>query len=71
MGNTYETDGIDKRNEIALALQASVAMKSLGNLIACRSWLQARLALREVKMRVDDLSKTVTQGSAPASKEPA
>lgn len=62
MGNTYETDGIETRDVLALTVQAATTVKSLGNLIACRSWLQARLALREVWQQVEGLSKTIEKG---------
>lgn len=62
MGGTYEGDGIEKRDEIALALMAAVLVKSAGNLIGCRSWLVARLTLREIRQRVDELEKTITAG---------
>ena len=63
MGSTYETDGIEKRDEIGLALQAAVLVKTLGNMFACRSWLVARLALQELRLRVDELAKTIETGS--------
>lgn len=63
MGSTYETDSIKPRDEIALALQAAVLVKSAGNLIGCHSWLVARLTLQEVRQRVDELEKTIAAGS--------
>ena len=63
MGGTYETDGIEKRDEIGLALQAAVLVKSAGNLVGCRSWLVARLSLKELRQRVDELAKAIEAGS--------
>ena len=63
MGSTYETDGVSDRDEIALALEAAMAVKALGNLIGCHSWLGARLALRELRHGVDKLAKTIEAGS--------
>jgi hypothetical protein len=63
MGSTYETDSIEKRDEIGLALQAAILVKSAGNLVGCRSWLVARLTLKELRQRVDELAKTIEAGS--------
>lgn len=35
MGNTYETDGVNDRDEIMLTLQAAIVTRALGNLIGC------------------------------------
>jgi len=63
VGRTYETDSIEKRDEIGLALQAAVLVQSVGTLVGCRSWLVARLTLEEVRQRVDELAKTIEAGS--------
>jgi hypothetical protein len=63
MGNTYETDRISDRDEIALALAAAMTVKTLGNMIGCHSWLTARLSLRELLGQVDKLTETIRAGS--------
>ena len=63
MGSTYETDGIEKRDEIVLTMQAAILVKSSGNLVRCRSWLVARLALKELRQSIDELAKTIEAGS--------
>ena len=63
MGSTYETDGIESRDTVALTVQVACVVKTLGNLIACKSWLQARLALREAAEMMDRLAKMVEAGS--------
>ena len=68
MGRTYETDRIEKRDEITLALQAAVLIKSAANMIGCGSWLVARLALKELYQRVDELTKTIEAGSKETDK---
>jgi len=63
MGSTYETDSIEKRDEIGLALQAAMIVKELGSLVGCGSWLVARLTLKELRQRIDALAKTIEAGS--------
>jgi nitroreductase len=63
MGSTYETDSIENRDEIGLALQAAMLVKSATNLVGCRSWLVARLTLKELRQRVDELVKVIESGS--------
>jgi len=63
MGSTYETDGIESRDTVALTVQVACVVKTLGNLIACKSWLQARLASREAAEMMDRLAKMVEAGS--------
>jgi hypothetical protein len=62
MGNTYETDGVSGSDEIKMALQAAMAVKALGNMIGCHSWLQAALAMKDVEKRLDALKQTVATG---------
>jgi hypothetical protein len=38
-------------------------VKSAANLLGCRSWLVARLTLKELRQRVDELAKTIEAGS--------
>jgi hypothetical protein len=64
MGKTYDTDGIDTRNVLAMTVQVALVVKSLANLISCRSWLQARLAIQETQERLDKLVEMVEKGSA-------
>jgi len=59
MGSTYETDGIGNRDEIGLAVQVALLVKSASNLVACRSWLVAGLTLKELRQRVDKLATTI------------
>jgi len=63
--STYETDGVEKRDEIVLAIQAALVMKSLSQLVGCRSWLVAKLAMREVTKRLDELQSTVAKEGKP------
>jgi hypothetical protein len=63
MGSTYETDTVNKRDELTLALQAALVVKMVSNLVSCPSWLLARLTLRELRQRVDELAKTIEAGS--------
>ena len=63
MGSTYENDGIDTGDVLFLTVQAATVMKALGNLIACRSWMQARLVLAEAHELMDRIDKTVELGS--------
>ena len=63
MGSTYETDSIGKQGEIGLALQAAVIVKQLANLIGCRSWLVARLTIKEIRQLIDELAKAIEDGS--------
>ena len=65
MGNTYETDGIKTGDVLTMTVQAATTMRALSNFVACRSWLQARLALRDLRNQVDELGKTVEKGSMP------
>jgi len=54
---------MESKDRIALTIQAACVTKTLGNLIACSSWLVARLALREVHEHVDRLTKMVEEGT--------
>jgi hypothetical protein len=63
MGSTYETDSIEKGDRVALTVQAAVLVKYAGNLVACQSWLVARLALAELRKHIDELAKTIEAGS--------
>ena len=63
MGNTYETDTIERRDEITLAVQSAIIMKSLSHLVGCKSWLLARLSLKDIRRRVDEIEQTITKGS--------
>jgi len=63
MGSTYETDRMDAKDTVALTIQAACVVKTLGNLIACKSWLQARLALSETAGMMDRLIEMVEKGS--------
>ena len=63
MGNTYETDKVETRDEFQILVQAAVVMRSLSNLVGCKSWLVARLALKELRQRVDELAQTIEVGS--------
>ena len=65
MGSTYETDRVSDRDEVGLALEAAMAVKTLGNLIGCHSWLQAALAMRDLEKRVAGLKATVEKGRTP------
>ena len=46
MGGTYETDTIERRDVLALTIQVAAVIKPLARMIACTSWLQARLAMQ-------------------------
>lgn len=61
MGNSYETDSTSKEQQLSLAIQAAVVMKTLGNLVGCRSCLQARLVVRELQVHFDMLKKVVEE----------
>jgi len=63
MGSTYEKDRIDAKDAIELTILAATVVKALGNLIACRSWLQARLALRCVQEQMGRMAAKVEKGS--------
>jgi hypothetical protein len=63
MGNTYETDAIESRDAIALTLQAAMVMQTAGRLVACRSWLAARLVLKALQGDVLRLAKMIEEGS--------
>lgn len=63
MGITYETDGIDGKSSVELSVRSALVVKSVANLIGCKSWLVARLALRELRTTVDALSKAIEAGS--------
>jgi len=60
---SYETDKIESRDIIALTIQAAAVVKTVSNLIACRSWLQAKLALREAQRMMDTAAAMVEKGS--------
>jgi len=60
---SYETDGIENRDMIALTIQAATVVKTVSNLIACRSWLQAKLALREAQGMMVRMAEMVEKGS--------
>ena len=63
MGSTYETDSTKKSDRLELALQAAVIVKSVGDLVGCRSWLVARRALQDLRKLVGELAKTVEDAS--------
>jgi hypothetical protein len=67
MSTEYENDTMSAQARIKLSLQAAVALKSLANLVACQSWLVARLALREVQACLADIQTPIDSGKPPAN----
>ena len=63
MGSTYETDGMELKDKLALTIQAAVVMMSLSNMVSCSSWLVARLALREFAENANRLNAIIKEGS--------
>lgn len=63
MGSTYETDSVCTKDSLTLSLLAAATIKSLANLINCKSWLAARISMKAVQLGMDELTKTVKKGS--------
>ena len=63
VSNTYENDMIAAKDRVDLSIRTALLVKSASSLIACQSWLVARLALKELRHDIDVLAEAIDKGS--------
>ena len=63
MGSTYETDLMENVKVLQLTIMAAALIKATAQFVDCRSCLQARLTVKRIHERFNDVFKFVEDES--------